>query len=68
VGGAFGGLEWRTREGMSFFAAAKAIGFSDQSTVVSARGGVRVAFLESRGRFRLWPILLQKSVATVYEQ
>jgi hypothetical protein len=39
-----GGLEWRTREGVSFFGAAEAIGFSDQSTVVSARGGVRVAF------------------------
>jgi uncharacterized protein with beta-barrel porin domain len=42
VGG--GGLEWRTREGVSFFGAAEAIGFSDQSTVVSARGGMRVAF------------------------
>jgi len=42
VGG--GGLEWRTREGVSFFGAAEAIGFSDQSTVWSARGGIRVAF------------------------
>src|SRR5262249_434881 len=42
VGG--GGLEWRTREGVSFFGAAEAIGFSDSSTVVSARGGIRVAF------------------------
>jgi len=39
-----GGLEWRTREGWSFFGAAEAIGFSDQSTVLSARGGVRVAW------------------------
>jgi hypothetical protein len=42
VGGA--GFEWRTREGVSFFADGEAIGFSDQSTVWSARGGVRVAF------------------------
>src|SRR5262249_37122410 len=42
VGG--GGLEWRTREGASFFGAAEAIGFSDQGTVWSARGGIRVAF------------------------
>ena len=42
VGG--GGFEWRTREGVSLFGAAEAIGFSDQSTVWSARGGVRVAF------------------------
>jgi hypothetical protein len=42
VGG--GGLEWRTREGWSWFGAAEAIGFTDQSTVVSARGGLRVAF------------------------
>jgi len=42
VGG--GGFEWRTREGASVFGAAEAIGFSDQSTVWSARGGLRVAF------------------------
>ena len=42
VGGA--GFEWRTREGASFFGAGEAIGFSDQSTVWSARGGLRVAF------------------------
>jgi hypothetical protein len=42
VGGA--GFEWRTREGVSFFAAGEGIGFSDQSTVWSAKGGVRVAF------------------------
>ncbi|HLH89737.1 MAG TPA: autotransporter domain-containing protein [Xanthobacteraceae bacterium] len=42
VGG--GGFEWRTREGIALFGAAEAIGFSDQSTVWSARGGVRVAF------------------------
>jgi hypothetical protein len=42
VGG--GGFEWRTREGVSVFGAAEAIGFSDQSTVWSARGGLRVAF------------------------
>ncbi|HEY1542317.1 MAG TPA: autotransporter domain-containing protein [Xanthobacteraceae bacterium] len=42
VGGA--GFEWRTREGVSFFGAGEAIGFSDQSTVWSAKGGVRVAF------------------------
>jgi uncharacterized protein with beta-barrel porin domain len=46
VGGVLGGggLEWRTREGWSFFGAAEAIGFNDSSTVVSARGGVRVAW------------------------
>jgi hypothetical protein len=38
-----GGIEWRTREGVSMFGAAEAIGFSDQSTVWSARGGIRVA-------------------------
>ena len=42
VGG--GGFEWRTREGISFFGDAEAIGFSDQSTVWSARGGMRMAF------------------------
>jgi uncharacterized protein with beta-barrel porin domain len=42
VGG--GGLEWRTREGISFFGAAEAIGMSDQSTVIDGRGGIRVAF------------------------
>jgi uncharacterized protein with beta-barrel porin domain len=42
VGGA--GFEWRTREGISFFGAGEAIGFSDQGTLWSARGGVRVAF------------------------
>ena len=42
VGG--GGLEWRTREGVSFFGAAEAIGMSESGTVISARGGVRVAF------------------------
>jgi uncharacterized protein with beta-barrel porin domain len=42
VGG--GGMEWRTREGVSFFGAAEAIGFTDSSTVISARGGIRVAF------------------------
>jgi len=42
VGGA--GFEWRTREGVSLFGAGEAIGFSDQSTVWSAKGGVRVAF------------------------
>jgi hypothetical protein len=36
--------EWRTREGVSFFGAAQAIGFLDQSTVWDARGGIRVAF------------------------
>lgn len=39
-----GGIEWRTREGVSFFGAAEAIGFTDQSTVWGAKGGVRVAF------------------------
>jgi hypothetical protein len=39
-----GGFEWRTRDGVSFFGAAEAIGFNDSSTVWSARGGVRVAF------------------------
>ena len=42
VGG--GGVEWRTREGVSVFGAAEAIGFSDQSAVWSARGGIRIAF------------------------
>ena len=42
VGG--GGFEWRTREGVSFFGAAEAIGFSDQSTVITARAGIRAAF------------------------
>ncbi len=42
VGG--GGVEWRTREGVSVFGNVEAIGFSDQSTVWSALGGVRVAF------------------------
>jgi Autotransporter beta-domain len=42
VGG--GGFEWRTREGVSIFGAAEAIGFSDQSTVIGAKGGIRVAF------------------------
>jgi hypothetical protein len=46
VGGVLGGggLEWRTRAGWSFFGAAEAIGFSDSSTVVTARGGVRIAW------------------------
>jgi len=46
VGGVLGGggLEWRTRDGWSFFGAAEAIGFSDSSTVVSAHGGLRVAW------------------------
>ncbi len=39
-----GGLEWRTREGIAMFGAAEAIGFSDQSTVVTARAGIRAAF------------------------
>ena len=39
-----GGLEWRTREGVSFFGAAEAIGMSDSGTVISARGGIHVAF------------------------
>ena len=39
-----GGLEWRTRSGVSFFGAAEAIGFSDSSTVYDARGGIRGAF------------------------
>jgi len=42
VGGA--GIEWRTREGISIFGAGEAIGFSDQSTVWAAKGGLRVAF------------------------
>src|SRR5579883_3343494 len=42
VGG--GGFEWRTREGVSLFGSAEAIGFSDQSTVWNARAGLRVAF------------------------
>ena len=42
VGG--GGFEWRTRDGVSFFGAAEGIGFSDQSAVWSARGGLRMAF------------------------
>ena len=43
VGGVLGGggFEWRTRENISFFASGGVIGFSDQSTVVTARGGVR---------------------------
>ena len=46
VGGMLGGggVEWRTREGVSFFGAGEAIGFSDQSLVWSAKGGLRVAF------------------------
>jgi hypothetical protein len=44
VAGRVGGLEWRTREGISFFGAAEAIRMSDQSTVVSARGGIRAAW------------------------
>jgi hypothetical protein len=44
VASASRGLEWRTRESWSFFGAAEAIGFSDSRTVVSARGGVRVAW------------------------
>ncbi len=39
-----GGFEWRTRKGVSWFGAAEAIGMSDSGTVVSARGGIRVAF------------------------
>jgi hypothetical protein len=39
-----GGFEWRSRDGVSFFGAGEAIGFSDSSTVWSARGGLRVAF------------------------
>ncbi|MBH5396839.1 autotransporter domain-containing protein [Bradyrhizobium sp. CNPSo 4010] len=39
-----GGFEWRTRKGVSFFGAGEAIGMSDSGTVVSARGGLRVAF------------------------
>lgn len=39
-----GGLEWRTREGVSLFGAAGAIGMSDQGTVITARGGIRAAF------------------------
>jgi hypothetical protein len=31
-----------TREGVSFFGVAEAIGMSDQSTVVTAKGGMRV--------------------------
>jgi hypothetical protein len=34
----------RTREGWSLFGDAEAIGFSDSSTVVSARGGLCVAW------------------------
>jgi hypothetical protein len=34
-----GGLEWRTRQRISLFGAAEAIGMSDQGTVISARGG-----------------------------
>lgn len=39
-----GGFEWRTRNGVSFFGAAEAMGMSDSSTIISARGGLRVAF------------------------
>ncbi len=42
IGG--GGLAWRARNGVSIFGAAEAIGFTDQSTVIDARGGVRVVF------------------------
>jgi uncharacterized protein with beta-barrel porin domain len=46
VAGVLGGLgfEWRTREGVSFFAVGEYTAMSDQSTNVDARGGVRVAF------------------------
>ena len=46
VAGVLGGrrLEWRTREGVSFFDAAETIGMSDSRTVYDARGGIRVAF------------------------
>jgi hypothetical protein len=46
VGGVLGGggLEWRTREGVSLFGAAEAIGLSDSSTVFWGKGGIRVAF------------------------
>jgi len=46
VAGVFGGagLEWRTREGVSWFAAGEYLAISDQSSVVSGRGGVKVAF------------------------
>jgi hypothetical protein len=42
VGG--GGLEWRTRAGVSLFSAAEYIAMSDSSHNVTAMGGVRVAF------------------------
>jgi hypothetical protein len=38
-----GAFELRTRERVSLFGAAGAIGFSDQSAAWSARGGIRVA-------------------------
>jgi hypothetical protein len=43
-GGGLSGLEWRTREGVSLFGAAEAVGFSDSSAVYDARSGIRVAF------------------------
>jgi len=46
VAGALGGLgfEWRTRQGVSFFAASEYQAMSDKSTNIGAKGGVRVAF------------------------
>jgi outer membrane autotransporter protein len=46
VGGVLGGagLEWHTREGVSFFGAGEYLAMSDSSSTWTAKGGIRVGF------------------------
>jgi uncharacterized protein with beta-barrel porin domain len=46
VAGVLGGgaFEWRTGPGVSLYGAAEAIGMSDSSTVVTAKGGIRAVY------------------------
>jgi len=46
IGGAYvgGGFDWRTRAGISMFAAGEYLAMSDSSSTITGKGGLRIAF------------------------